>query len=88
MFAGFEEEDVVAGVQFGEGVKRAVVVVVGFGVEFGVSFCVWEEGGEVVEEVSLSAGSVSGWGSGMRTGQRDDLPMGDAAGCEHKYAVA
>jgi hypothetical protein len=59
MLARLEEEDVVTGVELGEGIERGVVVVVGFGVELGVSFCVREEGGEVVEKMPLSWEVVS-----------------------------
>lgn len=54
VLARFQEEDVVAGVEVGEGIEGRVVVVVGFGVEFGVFVGVGEERGEVVEEVPLS----------------------------------
>ena len=52
--ASFEEEDVVAVVEFGDFVE---VVEFGFGVEFGVFAAVGEHGDEVVEEVALAKGA-------------------------------
>ena len=59
LFARFEEEDVVAGVEVCEGVEGAVVVVAGFCVEFRVEIGVWEEVVEVLEEVSVSVSGLA-----------------------------
>ena len=44
VFARFEEEDVVAGVEVGERIECGVIVVAGFCVEFCVFEGVWQEG--------------------------------------------
>jgi hypothetical protein len=54
VFAGLEEENVVAAVQVGEGVEGRIVVVVGFCVEFGVFVRVREEQRQIVEEMALA----------------------------------
>lgn len=57
VLASLEEEDVVAGMQVGEGIESAVVVVGGLSVEFRVFECMWEEGVEICEEMSVARGT-------------------------------
>jgi hypothetical protein len=53
MFSGFEEEDVVAGMEISECVEGVIVIVGGLGVEFGVFVCVRQKRAEVCEKMSM-----------------------------------
>ena len=60
MFAGFKEENIIAGMQIGERIQGCIVVIGGFGVEFGVFSCMRQKLVEVIEKMSVSASCVSG----------------------------
>jgi len=54
ILASLEEEDVVAGVEIGEGVESTVVVVGGLCVQFRVFESMWEQGVKICEEMSVA----------------------------------
>ena len=53
-FSSFQEEDIVAGMKFGEGIEGFVVIFGGFGVKLRVSMGMRKEGMQVVEEMAMS----------------------------------
>ena len=85
LFARFEEEDVVAGMEVCEGVEGAVVVVAGFRVEFRVKVRVREQVVEVLEEVSVPVSGLA-WSKCEHCGCL--VPEGNTARSEHQDAVA
>ena len=91
ILATLKEEDVVAGVEIGEGVERTVVVVGGFRVEFRVFESMWEQGVKVCEEMSVAGRTsvskerfLQRFVLGTSGELRDNgLPERNTAGCEH-----